>query len=196
MQTDNTTTEEQGTYMQTDNNTTTQGATESSGVADQGENYHQMTVDDIVGRQFESVDEAEKFYQGYSTAIGFALAQVLSMRNASIPTSWAYDYIVNQCGGFEFVGFTAKDLFNKLDVERRVNMMNGDAQAAITFMNARAIEDPDFYCKFQVDEEEKKPACILTDGDDAMRKAIDEDIRADFGDCIYSSRSVDEWEVA
>ncbi|KAK9911829.1 hypothetical protein M0R45_035716 [Rubus argutus] len=47
-----------------------------------------------------------------------ALAQVLSMQNASIPTSRAYDYIVNQCGEFEFVGFTAKDLFNKLDDER------------------------------------------------------------------------------
>ncbi|KAK9911827.1 hypothetical protein M0R45_035715 [Rubus argutus] len=167
-------------------------------------------------------------------------------------------------------------------------------------MNAQAIEDPDFYCKFQVDEEgwlanlfwsdsdslydytcfgdvlifdatyktniynrplavfvgtnnhlstmfllvhywlmstltltigfyktfltsmkEKKPACILTDGNDAMCKAIvgvlpksrhrvcswhvgnnlfdkikDEGTRADFGDCIYSSWSVDEWEVA
>ena len=75
------------------------------------------------------------------------------MREASIKTSFAYEYMVHQAGGYEYVGFTIKDLYNKMDYARQEAILDGDAQATIAFMNAKAQQDPEFYCKFNVDSE-------------------------------------------
>lgn len=38
-----------------------------------------------------------------------------SMKKLSIKTFRVYDFMVHQVGGYEFMGFTIKDLYNKLD---------------------------------------------------------------------------------
>ncbi|CAL9011105.1 unnamed protein product [Prunus brigantina] len=68
------------------------------------------------------------------------------------------------------VGFTSKDLYNRMDFECQKVVLDGDAQSAISYMNAKAIADPEFFCMFS----DKKPVSIVTDGDEAMRVAIDE----------------------
>ncbi|CAB4317204.1 unnamed protein product [Prunus armeniaca] len=44
--------------------------------------------------------------------------------------------------GYMKVGFTSKDLYNRMDFERRQVVLDGDAQATISYMNAKAIVDP------------------------------------------------------
>ncbi|XP_034201437.1 protein FAR1-RELATED SEQUENCE 5-like [Prunus dulcis] len=83
------------------------------------------------------------------------IAQSMSMRKASIKTNRTYDYMVDQAGGYKKVGFTSKDLYNRMDFERRQVVLDGDAQAAISYMNGKAIADPKFFCMFSVDEENR-----------------------------------------
>ncbi|CAL2256048.1 unnamed protein product [Prunus armeniaca] len=73
------------------------------------------------------------------------IAQSISMRKASIKTSQTYDYMVNQAGGYMKVGFTSKDLYNRMELERRQVVLDGDAQAAISYMNAKAIRSRNFF---------------------------------------------------
>ncbi|XP_024163625.1 protein FAR1-RELATED SEQUENCE 5 [Rosa chinensis] len=80
------------------------------------------------------------------------LVQTVAMQKESITTSSAYEYIVHPAGGYEFVDLMKRELYNSIDIERREALLNGDAQVAIAFMNARAAEDPEFFCKFSVDE--------------------------------------------
>ncbi|CAL9000583.1 unnamed protein product, partial [Prunus brigantina] len=73
------------------------------------------------------------------------IAQSIFMRKASIKTSRTYDYMVDQAGGYMKVRFTSKDLYNMMDFKHRQVVLDGDAQAAISYMNAKAIADSDFF---------------------------------------------------
>ena len=42
------------------------------------------------------------------------------MRGVGIGTSQIMDYMVQQSGGYNNVGFTKKDLYNHVDADRRV----------------------------------------------------------------------------
>ncbi|CAB4286274.1 unnamed protein product [Prunus armeniaca] len=96
------------------------------------------------------------------------IAQSMSMRKASIKTNRTYDYMVDQAGGYMKVGFTSKDLYNMIDFERQQVVLDGDAQAAISYMNAKVLRT------FLTSMKDKKPVSIVTDEDEAMRVAIDE----------------------
>ncbi|KAK9931103.1 hypothetical protein M0R45_018398 [Rubus argutus] len=80
------------------------------------------------------------------------IAAVTAMRKVSVKTSCAYEYLVHAAGGHEFVGFTIKDLYNKLNKGHAEVLLDGDAQACVTWMNMKAMRDPQFYCFFSVDE--------------------------------------------
>ncbi|XP_004292393.1 PREDICTED: protein FAR1-RELATED SEQUENCE 7-like [Fragaria vesca subsp. vesca] len=121
------------------------------------------TVSDLeqgVARRKGSVNSAAASQHMVEPAGGLAfgstnrsdLGQTVPMHQDSITNSSAYEYIVHPAGGYEFVDLMRRELYNKVDVEHREALLNGDAQAAIAFMNARAAEDPDFFCKFCVDE--------------------------------------------
>ncbi|KAK9943739.1 hypothetical protein M0R45_009339 [Rubus argutus] len=77
------------------------------------------------------------------------------MKGVSVKTSMAYEFLVHQTGGYPFVGFTLKDLYNKLD---------GDAQSSVAWMNIKALRDPHFYCIFSVDENGRFANIFWRDG--------------------------------
>ncbi|KAM5578706.1 protein FAR1-RELATED SEQUENCE 5-like, partial [Rosa sericea] len=81
------------------------------------------------------------------------VAQVTALKKVSVGTCRAYEFLVHQAGGHEFVGFTIKDLYNKMDAERRELMVDGDAQSTISFMNLKASKEAEFFCLFSVDAE-------------------------------------------
>ncbi|KAI8531106.1 hypothetical protein RHMOL_Rhmol11G0111400 [Rhododendron molle] len=62
---------------------------------------------------------------------------------------------VNESGGYRDVGFTLKDLQNKIEVERRVELKDGDAEDALGNLSARADVDPLFFFKYTVDEDNR-----------------------------------------
>ncbi|KAL6144385.1 hypothetical protein ACLB2K_055078 [Fragaria x ananassa] len=79
------------------------------------------------------------------------IAEVLALQEAQVSTSVAYDYLVNQAGGQEFVGFMLKDLYNKMDANRKLNTEVGDAQAAMNWLKIKGKEDPQFFCRYTKD---------------------------------------------
>ncbi|ONI20802.1 LOW QUALITY PROTEIN: hypothetical protein PRUPE_2G034100 [Prunus persica] len=84
------------------------------------------------------------------------IAQSISIRKASIKTNQTYDYMVNQASVYVKVGFPSKDLYNMMDFERR-------QVDAISYMNAKAIADLEFFCMFSVDEENRLANLFLRD---------------------------------
>ncbi|KAL6210510.1 hypothetical protein ACLB2K_015742 [Fragaria x ananassa] len=77
------------------------------------------------------------------------------LRNVSIRTCHAYEYMVDKARGYKNVGFIIKDLYNKLYASRREIMFDGDTEAALAYLNGMCVEDTEFYGKFSVDEENK-----------------------------------------
>ncbi|RVW68736.1 Protein FAR1-related sequence 5 [Vitis vinifera] len=121
-------------------------------------------------------------------------AQLNAMRGVGMGTSQIMDYMVQQSGGYNNVGFTKKDLYNHVDADRRVHLRDGDAKGALAYLCGKSEMDPSFYYKYNVDEDNrlanlfwadstileicldamnnKKPLSVITDGDKAMREAI------------------------
>ena len=56
------------------------------------------------------------------------------MRGVGIGTSQIMDYMVQQSGGYNNVGFSKKYLYNHVDVDRRVHLRDGDAEGALAYL--------------------------------------------------------------
>ncbi|BFG15366.1 hypothetical protein CerSpe_016400 [Prunus speciosa] len=57
-----------------DFDTSTQEIVEINGHLEyDGLNFHDMSIDDLKGREFANFEEAEKFYSEYALAIGFSI---------------------------------------------------------------------------------------------------------------------------
>ncbi|XP_028101458.1 protein FAR1-RELATED SEQUENCE 5-like [Camellia sinensis] len=79
----------------------------------------------------------------------------MAMCNVSVKTSPIMDYMENQSGSYENVGFIRTDLHHHIQAERRAEIEDGDVHE--TFIEAMG---------------NKAPLSILTYGDKAMREAI------------------------
>ncbi|KAL6347547.1 hypothetical protein AAG906_026072 [Vitis piasezkii] len=61
------------------------------------------------------------------------LAQVDVLRKVGVKTTQIMDYMVKQSGGHQHVGFTQKDMYNHVDAMRRIEIKDGDAEAALAY---------------------------------------------------------------
>nr|XP_011465707.1 PREDICTED: protein FAR-RED IMPAIRED RESPONSE 1-like [Fragaria vesca subsp. vesca] len=84
-----------------------------------------------------------------------ALALTNTMTTVSIIPCHMYKYMVEQAGGYLVVGFTMKDLYNKLDQQRRTSPFESDSEGALSYMRALAAKDPHFICRFTTDLEDR-----------------------------------------
>ncbi|KAL6320955.1 hypothetical protein AAG906_010764 [Vitis piasezkii] len=80
-------------------------------------------------------------------------AQLNAMRGVGIGTSQIMDYMVQQLGGYNNVGFTKKDLYNHVDADHIVHLRDGDAEGALAYLCGKSEMDPSFYYKYNVDED-------------------------------------------
>ncbi|KAL3533135.1 hypothetical protein ACH5RR_006656 [Cinchona calisaya] len=130
---------------------------------------------------FQSEEEAYAFYNEYPNATGFSvrkynrtlcndgmvsvpflrshrkvtdadLAQAMSIRYQNIAT---YEAFCDKVWRYDKVGFITKDLYNKIDRERKNLLSAGDAEGAIAYL-----------------ADNKQPNSVETDGDSAMRKPL------------------------
>ncbi|KAL6192276.1 hypothetical protein ACLB2K_038661 [Fragaria x ananassa] len=90
-----------------------------------------------------------------SVVLDSDLALAKSMRRASIKTCHAYEYMVDVSGGYANVGFTLKDLYNKLDASQREDMIGGDANATLGYLKGKAAEDKKLFYKYSTDENKR-----------------------------------------
>ncbi|KAI8536731.1 hypothetical protein RHMOL_Rhmol10G0279800 [Rhododendron molle] len=91
------------------------------------------------------------------------VSQLMAMRNVGIKTSQIMDYMTCQSGGFQNVGFTLSDLRNKLHRERTQEIRNGDAEGALGYLSAQVNNDPLFFFKYNVDEEDRLETLFWAD---------------------------------
>ncbi|XP_008232311.2 PREDICTED: protein FAR1-RELATED SEQUENCE 4-like [Prunus mume] len=47
------------------------------------------------------------------------------------------------------------DMYNKLDASRREILLDGDTEAALSYLKVKGVMDPELFCKFSVDEENR-----------------------------------------
>ncbi|XP_004292074.1 PREDICTED: protein FAR-RED IMPAIRED RESPONSE 1-like [Fragaria vesca subsp. vesca] len=65
----------------------------------------------------------------------------------------AYEYMVEQSGGYKTVRFTVKDLYNKLNQQRRTTTFESDSDGTLSYLNAlcyRVVLIFDSTCKTNV----------------------------------------------
>ncbi|KAI8559334.1 hypothetical protein RHMOL_Rhmol04G0164400 [Rhododendron molle] len=79
-------------------------------------------------------------------------AQTKAMRNVGISTSQIMDLMTIQYGGFDKVGFVRKDLHNSVQADRK-ELKDGDAEGILGYLSAKALDDPLFFYKYDVDHE-------------------------------------------
>ncbi|XP_028079428.1 protein FAR-RED IMPAIRED RESPONSE 1-like [Camellia sinensis] len=105
----------------------------------------------------------------------------MAMRNVGVKTSQIMDYMVNQSGSYENVGFIRTDLHNHIQAERRAEVEDGDAQGALVYLCAKLdVDAPNETIEtytwvletFMEAMGNKAPVSVLTDGDKSMREAI------------------------
>ncbi|XP_028118689.1 protein FAR-RED ELONGATED HYPOCOTYL 3-like [Camellia sinensis] len=108
-------------------------------------------------------------------------AQAMAIRNVGVKTSQIMNYMVNQSGSYENVGFIRTDLHNHIQAERRAEVEDGDAQGALVYLCAKLdVDAPNETIEtytwvletFMEAMGNKAPVSVLTDGDKAMQEAI------------------------
>ena len=55
------------------------------------------------------------------------------------------DYMVKQSGGHQHVGFTQKDMYNHVDAMSRIEIKDGDAEAALAYLCGKTEIDSFFF---------------------------------------------------
>ena len=76
-----------------------------------------------------------------------------TMVNAGISTKNAYSYLTKEVGGSENVGFTERDCYNHVNMQKMTMISAGDAQSLLNHFKSNHAEDPMFFYTVQVDQE-------------------------------------------
>ncbi|VFQ90261.1 unnamed protein product [Cuscuta campestris] len=91
-------------------------------------------------------------------------AQIDILHAQGVRTCHIMGYMVAQKGGYDKVGFTKKDLYNYLDTQKHVKIEDGDARAALSYLQGKADNDPMLFCKYGVGTDGKLKHLFWADG--------------------------------
>ena len=83
------------------------------------------------------------------------LAEAKAMKGVGIRTSHIMNYLTQQAGGIQNVGFTSKDLYNHLNMVSKAEISNGDVVAVIAYFQIKQESDIGFYMKYSIDDENR-----------------------------------------
>ncbi|KAL4300642.1 hypothetical protein AHAS_Ahas17G0221300 [Arachis hypogaea] len=117
-------------------------------------------------------------------------AQANTMHDNGLPSAKIMGLMVGQARGYANVGFTKKDLDNHIERTRRAKLIGGDSNATISYLLGKADVDPMAMARYSATDESrlanlfwadgiyvmlnKSPSVVVTDGDEAMKAAIQE----------------------
>ncbi|XP_028091452.1 protein FAR1-RELATED SEQUENCE 5-like [Camellia sinensis] len=105
-----------------------------------------------------------QFLRSHRNVTSADKAQGNAMHHIGMRTSHIMDFAAQQAGGYENVGFIQKDMYNHFGTERRVQVVDGDAEGALAYLCGKEEQDPMFYYKYDVDEENRLNNLFWTDG--------------------------------
>ena len=75
-------------------------------------------------------------------------AQIDTMGKNFIRGCQTFEYMVDQKGGYSKIGFTHKDMYNKIAKMRRSKAFERDSRVSISYLESKAFTKPNFYCRF------------------------------------------------
>ncbi|KAK1604441.1 hypothetical protein QYE76_028114 [Lolium multiflorum] len=81
-------------------------------------------------------------------------ADIIEMETAGIRKHKIMDVLRMQCGGFDKVGCTTRDIYNFCHQYKQETVADGDAQTVIRHMMAREERDPGFFFRYLVDKDD------------------------------------------
>ncbi|KAF1864606.1 hypothetical protein Lal_00039236 [Lupinus albus] len=90
------------------------------------------------------------------------VAQMNTMRKVGIGTGKNFGSFAGQSGGYRYIGFSKKYMYNQIQKQRRIG--NGDAEAALQYLKEQSKSDSAMYWRHSVDEEGKLQQLFWADG--------------------------------
>ncbi|RYQ91193.1 hypothetical protein Ahy_B09g097090 isoform B [Arachis hypogaea] len=80
------------------------------------------------------------------------IMQMMNMLKSEISTSQIFGLLANQAGGYEFVGYSPRDMYNEITRQRR--QIPGDAARVLKKLEDMRLKDPQLYFKSCQDSRE------------------------------------------
>ncbi|KAK3011159.1 hypothetical protein RJ639_011065 [Escallonia herrerae] len=153
-----------------------------------------ISVDDWVpknGMEFDSREEAWKFWVDYGRKMGFGVRKGYSNKNRKDEVVTSEKFVCNKEGfleidkcdhfvkseGREHVGFLPLDQKNYLRTKREKGLQFGEVGSLLMGFKDQASQDPSFFYAFQLDNEEQITNIFWADG----RMRMDYEL---FGDIV------------
>ncbi|XP_072057995.1 protein FAR1-RELATED SEQUENCE 5 [Arachis hypogaea] len=93
-----------------------------------------------------------------------AKAQIDGLHASGIATSKIVGYMAGMAGGYSLLGFLKKDVYNYADRTRRANISDGDANAAVVYLEGKAGSDPMSVARYSVTKDARLANLIWADG--------------------------------
>ncbi|XP_058741458.1 protein FAR1-RELATED SEQUENCE 5-like [Vicia villosa] len=91
-------------------------------------------------------------------------ALVDGLHTCGVRTCHILGFMLGQKGGHEYLGFIKKDLYNYFSNGAKAKRENGDAFAALSYLQAKADNDPMFFSKFTTTEDGRLQNLFWSDG--------------------------------
>ncbi|XP_057760657.1 protein FAR1-RELATED SEQUENCE 5-like [Arachis stenosperma] len=91
-------------------------------------------------------------------------AQIEGFQGCGISTSKTMRYMAGISGGYSLVGFLKKDAYNYVDKRRCARIADGDANAAIVYLEGKVDADPTSMARYNVTENEMLANLFWADG--------------------------------
>ncbi|XP_027172026.1 protein FAR1-RELATED SEQUENCE 5-like [Coffea eugenioides] len=82
-------------------------------------------------------------------------AHAYALRRVGTRTSQIMKLFALEAGGYDKVNFQNKDLYNKIERERKNEIIHGDAEGAIAYLQGKKDLDNDFCYKYHTDSENR-----------------------------------------
>ncbi|KAF1867601.1 hypothetical protein Lal_00050031 [Lupinus albus] len=79
------------------------------------------------------------------------IALMNTMREVGIGTGKIFGSFAGQSGGYRYIGFSKKDMYNQIQRQRIIG--NGDAESALQYLKEQSKSDSAMYWRHSVDEE-------------------------------------------
>ncbi|KAF1871055.1 hypothetical protein Lal_00020789 [Lupinus albus] len=90
------------------------------------------------------------------------IALMNTMREVGIGTGKIFGSFAGQSGGYRYIGFSKKDMYNQIQRQRIIG--NGDAESALQYLKEQSKSDSAMYWRHSVDEECKLQQLFWADG--------------------------------
>ncbi|RYQ89233.1 hypothetical protein Ahy_B09g095984 isoform C [Arachis hypogaea] len=93
-----------------------------------------------------------------------AKAQIDGFRECGISTAKTMRYMAGLAGGYSLVGFLKKDAYNYIDKQRREQIVDGDAESAIAYLEGKAEADPMLMARYNLTDDRMLANMFWADG--------------------------------